>query len=114
MFDHHHAVALVDQAVENFEQLAHVFEVQPGGGFVEDVERVAGGAAAQFLAEFDALRLAARERGGLLADLDVAEADFVEHRHLVADGGDGLEEFLGILDRHVEHIRNAVALELHL
>ena len=34
------SVALFDQRVEHFEQLAHVLEVQPGGGLVEDVERL--------------------------------------------------------------------------
>src|SRR3546814_9587411 len=88
--------------------------MEAGGGLVEDVERVAGGPPAEFLGELDALRLAARERGRLLADLDVAEADFDQHRHLVADGGHGLEEFGGILDRHVEHVGDRMALELHL
>ena len=33
--------------------------------------------------------------------------------HLVADRRDGLEELLGVLDRHVEHVGDAQALELH-
>jgi len=41
--------------------------MQAGGGFVEDVERAAGGAAGQLLRQFYALRLAAGQRGGLLA-----------------------------------------------
>jgi hypothetical protein len=36
--------------------------------------------------------LAAAERCRLLADLDVAQAHFGQHRHLVADRRDGLEE----------------------
>ena len=55
-----------------------------------------------------------RERRRLLADLDVAEADPHQHRHLVADRRDRLEELLGVLDRHVEHVGDALALELHL
>src|SRR5690606_36189068 len=105
---------LVDEALEDFEELADVLEMQAGGRLVEDVERLPGGAAAEFLGELDALRLAAAERGRLLADLDVAAADFVEHVHLVADGRDGLEELLGVLDRHVEHVGDGEALELHL
>src|SRR3546814_18603290 len=75
---------------------------------------VAGGAAAEFLGELDALRLAAAQGGRLLADLDIAEADLGEHRHLVADGGDGLEEFYRVFDRHVEHVGDRLALERHL
>ncbi len=48
MPDHHHGVALLDQRVEEFQQLADVLEMEAGGGFVEDVERVAGRAAAGF------------------------------------------------------------------
>ena len=75
VLDDDHRVALVDQLVQHFEQLRHVVEVQAGGRLVEDVERAAGRLARQLLGELDALRLAARQRGRLLADLDVAEAD---------------------------------------
>ena len=50
VLDHHHGVALVDQAVEHLEQLADVLEVEAGGRLVEDVEGLAGGAARQLLA----------------------------------------------------------------
>jgi hypothetical protein len=87
MLDHDDGVALLDERVEDFEEFADVLEMQAGGGLVEDVQRVAGRAAREFLGELDALRLAARERRRLLADLDVAETDLDQHRHLVADRG---------------------------
>ena len=52
--------------------------MKPSGGLVEDVERAAGGDLAELAGELDALRLAAGERGGRLAELDVAKADLVE------------------------------------
>ena len=42
MFDHHHGVALFDERVEHFQQFAHILEMQARGGFIEDVERLAG------------------------------------------------------------------------
>jgi hypothetical protein len=54
--------------VEHLDQLGDVVEVQAGGRLVEDVEGAAGGALRQFLGELDALRLAAGQRGRLLAD----------------------------------------------
>jgi hypothetical protein len=75
VLDHHHGVALVDQLVQHLEQLGHVVEMKPGGRLVENIERAPGGALGQLLGELDPLRLAARERGRLLADMDVAEAD---------------------------------------
>ena len=114
MLDHDHRVALLDQRVEDLEQFADVLEMQAGGRLVQDVERVAGGAAAQLLGELDALGFAAAQRRRLLADLDVAEADLDQHRHLVADRGHGLEELGGVLDGHVEDFGDAQPLELHL
>src|SRR5437870_8659075 len=114
VLDHDHGVAGVDQAVEDVEELADVLEVEAGGRLVEDVEGLAGGAAGELLAELDALRLAAAERGRALADLDVAEPDLLQHAHLVADRGDRLEQLGRFLDVHVEHVGDRVALELHL
>src|SRR3546814_5757959 len=38
VFDDDYRVALLDEGVEDFEELAHVLEVEAGGGLVEDVE----------------------------------------------------------------------------
>ena len=114
MFDHDDAVALVDQRVEDFQEFADILEMEARGRFIQNVEGVAGGAAGKFLGELDPLRFAAGQGRGLLADLDIAKAHFGEHRHLVADGRDGLEEFDRVLDRHVQHVGDRLALELHL
>jgi hypothetical protein len=55
--------------VQHFQQLGDVVEVQARGRLVENVERAAGGALRQLLRELDALRLAARQRRRLLADM---------------------------------------------
>src|SRR3954468_1011587 len=88
--------------------------MEAGGRLVEDVERLAGGAPPQLLRQLDPLRLAAAERGRALADLDVAEPDLLKHAHLVADAGNRLEQAGRLLDVHVEHVGDRVALELHL
>src|SRR3546814_18989689 len=49
MLDHHHGIALFHQRVEHLQQLADVFEVEAGGGFVEYVEGVSGGTAADLI-----------------------------------------------------------------
>ena len=52
--------------------------------------------------ELDALGFAAGERGGGLAEADVAEADFVEHGELVDDlrmAGEEAEGFLTVMLR---------------
>ena len=60
-------------------QLLHVRRVQAGGGFVENVERVAAARALQLGGELDALRFAARKLGRGLAEAQVTEADSPQH-----------------------------------
>ena len=72
---------------------------------------LAGGFAREFLGELDALGFAAGEGGGLLADVDVAEADLFERVELVAHHRHGGEEIDAFFDGHVEHIGDGLALE---
>ena len=60
MFNHHHRIAGLHQRVQHFQQFAHIFEMQPGGGLIQNIERAPGGAARQLLGKLDALRFAAR------------------------------------------------------
>ena len=75
VLDHDHGVAGVDQAVQLRHQLVDVGRMQAGGRLVEHVERVAALRALQLGGELDALRLAARQLGGGLAQPQVAQAD---------------------------------------
>src|SRR5690606_14589935 len=61
-----------------------------------------------------ALSLATREGGGRLADLDIAQAHALERGELVADHRDGGEEFDALVDGHVQHVGDGLALELDL
>ena len=56
---------------------------------------------------------AAGQRGGLLADMDVVEADAVQGLEGLAHAAPP-EELGGFLDGHVEHVGDALALEQHL
>src|SRR5690606_13232898 len=79
--------------------------------FVEDVEGPPRRPPRQLLGQLDPLRLAARQGRRRLADLDVAEADALQRQHLVADRRHGVEEARRLLDRHVQNVRYALALE---
>ena len=59
VFDDDHCVAEIDQAVQHFQQLVNVVEVQAGRRFVENVERAAGAGPGEFGGKFHAVRLAA-------------------------------------------------------
>ena len=109
VFDDDDGVAVVGEAVQDLEEVADVGEVQAGGGFVEDVEGVAGLAFAELGGELDALGFAAGEGGGGLAEMDVAEADVDEGLELLAGVGDVAEEGEGVFDGEVEDVGDGVA-----
>ena len=54
-----HCIAPITQAMQDLEQLSDIFEVQPGGGFIENIQRISGVPFGQLLGQFDALGLAA-------------------------------------------------------
>ena len=70
-----------------------------------------GGDLRELGGELHALRLAARQRRRRLAEADVAQADRVERLQAPADLRDVLEEDDGLLDGHVEHVGDRLALE---
>ena len=114
VLDHEHRVARVDQPLQHLEQLLDVGEVQAGRRLVEDVERPAGRDLAELLGELDALRLAAGERRRRLAELDVVEPDVVQRLQPPPQLRDLGEEGERLLDRHLEHVGDRLALEAHL
>ena len=80
VLDDDHRVPGVDQAIEHLDQHADVVEVEAGGRLVEDIElaAVALAGAGQLAGDLEPLRFAARERGGRLAEPQVAEADLLQ------------------------------------
>src|SRR4051812_13477371 len=107
-------VPLVDQAVQDVEQALDVREVQARGRLVEDVERAARGDLRELGRELHALRLATRQRRRRLAEPDVAEPDVAQRLQPPVDLRDVLEELDGLLDGHVEHVGDRLALEADL
>src|SRR5687768_4245977 len=114
VLDHHDAVALVDEAVEDLEQEAHVLEVETGGRLVEDVEGPPGVALGELGRELHALRLAARERSRRLAEMDISEPDVIQQLELLGDAALRGEEVEAVGDREIEHVGDAPALVAHL
>src|SRR3954447_23430865 len=111
VFDDHHRIPLVDEALEHLEQPLDVGEVQAGGRLVEDVERPPCRDLAELGGQLDPLRLAARQRRGGLAEPHVVEADIVQRLHPALDLRDVGEELERLLDRHVQHVGDRLALE---
>src|SRR5665647_3577679 len=114
VLDHDHGVALVHQRLEHSQQPPDVLEVQAGGRLVQHVHRASGRPLLQLARELDALRLATGEGGRRLTKADVAEADVHQRLEVPGDRRHRGEELRGLLDRHVQHIRDGLALEVHL
>src|SRR5262245_9715670 len=88
--------------------------MQARSWLVEDIQSPPCSPARQLLGELDALRLAARQRGGLLADVDVAETHARQRLKLVADRRHRPEELSSLLHRHIEGVGDRLVLEPHL
>ena len=114
MLDDNDSVAVVSQPVQYFEQVADIMEVQTCRGFIENVESAAGIAFREFSRELDALRLATRERRGVLAKGDIGEPDIHECLQLALDGRHRVEEGQTLLHGHVEDFVDALALVFNL
>jgi len=111
VFDNDDGVPGIDEAVQHAEQVFDVDEMQPGRRFVENVDRLAGGALAKLLGQLHALGFTAGERGGRLTELEVIEADVVQRLQQVIDLLDVLEVLERLLHVHVEHLGDALPLE---
>ena len=113
VFDHDDSIALVDEAVQDQEQFADVFEVQAGGGLVEDVDAAAHRPLLQLGRKFHPLGLSTGQGRRTLSQADVAEADLDEGFQVAADGTDRLEELGRLADRHVQYLGDVLALVTH-
>ena len=110
VLDDKDGVPRVDELLQHFDELVDVRHMQSGRWLVEDIERPAGRPLGELGRQLHALRLAAGERRGALSELDIPEADVDERLDAVADLRQIVEEAERLLRRHVEHIRNALAL----
>ena len=114
MFNHHNGVARIAQLVQHFEEQVNVGVVQAGGGFVQYVQGAAGVALAQLQRQLDALRLAPRQGGGRLAQLDVRQAHIQQGLQLARNGRHGLHKVERRLHRQVQNLGNVAAFVGHL
>ncbi len=114
MFDHHHGIAGIDETVQHLQQLLNVIEVQSRRRLVENVKRLPRAAPAKFAGQLDALRLAARQGRGGLAELDVVESHVVQRLQHRLNARDIAEQFQPFLHVHLQHFMDALALEANL
>ena len=114
VLDDDHGIAFVYQSLQHEQQFAHVLEVQARGRFVEDIHCLAGGPALQLGGELDALRLSAGQRGRGLPEANIPQSDLHERVEVAGDRRVSLEERGGLLDRHIKHVGDGLAVVFDL
>ena len=114
VLDDHYSIAAFHQSLEHLNQLVDVGGVQAGGGLVQNIDGLAGGAFGQFGSQLDPLGLAAGELRGGLAQLHVSQAHVLEGLELVAEPGQGGEELHPLVHGHLQHLGDIFALVAHL
>ncbi len=113
MLDNDHCISLVYQFFQDNQQLADVFAVEAGGGFVQDIQRVSAAAAHEFCRQFHALRLAAGHGGGGLAQVDIAQPHFLKGLEFAQNFIMVRKEGHRFIDGHIEHIGNIFSFVPH-
>ena len=114
VLDDDDGVATVYELLQHLHQYADILEVQTRGGLVEYIHGLAGVTLRQFRGQLYALTLTAREGGGGLAQLDIAQTYILYALDLSEYVGHVLEELYGLIDGHVEHVGYRLALIAHL
>ena len=88
--------------------------MQARGRLVQHVDGAARGLAGKLRGQFDALRLAAGERGRGLAELDVAKADILQSLQFGGDARQRREELQRLVHGHFQNFVDVLALVAHL
>src|SRR5262249_35096130 len=105
-----HRVAGVDETLQNTEKPPDIVEMEPGGGLVEDVEEVPTQPGAELSGDLEALRLAARQGRGGLAQAEIAEPDVLEDPESPRQAGCGRKETDSLVHRHLKHLADVAPL----
>ena len=88
--------------------------MQAGGGLVQDIDGLAGGALGQLGGQLDPLGLAAGQLGGGLPQLDIAQPHIHQGLEPPVDPGQVLEEGEGLLHCHLQNLIDIFPLIPHL
>ena len=114
VLDNDDGVAAFDEAMQHVEELLNICKVQACCRLIQDVERAAGGSAAQLLGQLHALGLAAGKGGGRLAQSHIVHAHIPQGLQHMEDLGLVSEVFDGPADFHFKYLGYVLALILDL
>ena len=113
MLDNDDGVAARHKPLQDCDKFCNVVGMQSRRGLVQNIQRLAGAAFAEFGCEFHALRLAARKRGCGLTEFDVPESHVVKRLDFVVNLRNVFEIFARFLDGHFKDVVDVFALIFH-
>ena len=114
MLNDEHGVALVDKTAQHREQTADIFKVQTRRRFIEQVDGVTGGPLRKFSRQLHSLGLTTRQRRRRLAEPNITEPHIHQRLQVAGDRGLITEELNSLSYRHIQHIGDVLAFELHI
>ena len=109
MFDDHHGIAALCQTMQYLHQFVHICKMQSCGGLIQNIDRPAGTAFAQFCCQFDSLSLAAGQRSGRLAQFYIGKSHIIKRLYFIADRRNIFKKSDRFLHSHIQHVINAFA-----
>ena len=114
MFHHEDRVARIHETLKHCKQLPDVGHVETRCGFIQNVERTAGGSLGQLARELHSLRFPARKRRRRLPQMQIIQAHIAERFQLASDVGRIGKELPSLADFHVQEFCNVLPLPSHL
>ena len=114
MLDDNYRIASVRQSVQYLHQLVHILKMQSCGRLIQNIYRLTGTSPGEFGCQFDTLCLTSGQGGGGLSQLHIGKSHVIQGLDLPADKRHIFEERQCFFHRHVQHIKDALALVFHI
>ena len=106
MLNHKHRISFLHERGKHREQFLNILKMESGGGFIQDIESVAGRAFRKFCRQFDALRFAAGKRRCGLPQLHIPQSHVYKRAQSRGDLRDVLEKSQRVFAREIQDVRN--------
>ena len=113
MLNYYYRIPLVCKLLQHSQESFYVCKMKARGGFVQNVQRVAGALAEQLRRQLHALALAAGKSNRALPQADVSQAHIFQGLQLGRDAGVLAEELVRFADAHLQHVVYVLALVVH-
>ena len=114
VLDNNDRVACIGKAAEHRDKIFNVGRVQTGGRLVENIYRSSRAALGELVRKLDTLCFASRKGGRGLTYLDISETYVVKRAQSAVKLGMTFKEIHTLLDSHIKHVGDALALVFYL